>query len=265
MPKALEHIRRMRGGAQAQLLRCDDGQYYVVKFQNNPQHVRVLANELLGTRLAARLGLPTASAAVVEVSQELIAYSADLVIQLGAGRYPCRAGFHFGSRYPGDPRDLAVNDFLPEEQLGQVENLEDFVGILVFDKWTCNTNGRQAIFYRDGGTTTFRALMIDQGFCFNNGSWDFPDAPLRGLYARHRVYGSVRGMNAFEPWLERLEKRINELVMDEIAAEIPPEWYDFEQDMMFSLLERLLNRRKRVADWILEAKDSYRQPFLNWK
>lgn len=161
MPKALEHIRRMRGGAQAHLLRCDDGQYYVVKFQNNPQHVRVLANELLGTRLAARLGLPTASAAVVEVSQELIVYSADLVIQLGAGRYPCRAGFQFGSRYPGDPRDLAVNDFLPEEQLGQVENLEDFVGILVFDKWTCNTNGRQAIFYRDGGTTPFRALMID--------------------------------------------------------------------------------------------------------
>lgn len=265
MPRALEHVRRMRGGAQSHLLRCDDGQYYVVKFQNNPQHVRVLANELLGTRLAARLGLPTASAAVVEVGKELIAYSDDLVIQLGAGRYPCRAGFQFGSRYPGDPRDLAVNDFLPEEQLGQVENLDDFVGILVFDKWTCNTNGRQAIFYREAGMTPFRALMIDQGFCFNNGSWDFPDAPLRGLYARHRVYGSVRGMDSFEPWLERLEKRINERVMDEIAAEIPPEWYDCDHDLMFSLLERLLARRKRVADWILEAKESYRQPFLNWK
>ena len=23
--------------------------------------------------------------------------------------------------------------------------------MLVFDKWTCNTNGRQAIFYRDAG------------------------------------------------------------------------------------------------------------------
>jgi hypothetical protein len=28
--------------------------------------------------------------------------------------------------------------------------------------------------------------MIDQGFCFNAGNWDFPDAPLRGLYARVR-------------------------------------------------------------------------------
>ena len=255
----------MRGGAQAQLLRCDDGQYYVVKFQNNPQHVRVLANELLGTRLAARLGLPTAAAAVVEVSRELVVYSADLVIQLGAGRLPCRSGFQFGSRYPGDPRDMTVSDFLPEEQLGQVENLSDFVGILVFDKWACNTNGRQAVFYRDDGISPFRALMIDQGFCFNNGSWDFPDAPLRGLYARHRVYGSVRGMASFEPWLERLEERINERVLDEIVAEIPPEWYDCDQDLLFSLLERLLARRKRVGDWILEAKKSYRQPFLNWK
>jgi hypothetical protein len=58
MLRALEQIRRMRGGAQSHLMRCDDGYYYVVKFQNNPQHTRVLVNELLGTRLAARLGCP---------------------------------------------------------------------------------------------------------------------------------------------------------------------------------------------------------------
>ena len=34
----------------------------------------------------------------------------------------------------------------------------------------------------------YRALMIDQGFCFNAGEWKFPDAALRGLYARNRVY-----------------------------------------------------------------------------
>ena len=29
-----------------------DGQAYAVKFQNNPQHSRVLSNELLATRLS---------------------------------------------------------------------------------------------------------------------------------------------------------------------------------------------------------------------
>ena len=55
---AVQHVKRMRGGAQSHLMRCDDGHYYVVKFRNNPQHERVLANEFLATRLAERVGLP---------------------------------------------------------------------------------------------------------------------------------------------------------------------------------------------------------------
>jgi hypothetical protein len=264
MSQAVEHIRRMRGGAQAHLMRCSDNHYYVVKFQNNPQHPRILANELLGTRLAARLGLPTAPPAVVEVRRELIAYSSELVIQLGMGRTPCLAGLQFGSRYPGDPAQMPVHDFLPDDQLRAVENIDDFAGMLVFDKWTCNTNGRQAIFFLEPGRSRYQALMIDQGFCFNAGEWNFPDAPLRGLYARQRVYESVRGISSFEPWLDRLE-RIDENDLDRATKEIPPEWYNFDQDPLFRLLEQLLRRRKQVPEWILAAKDSYRQPFPNWK
>ena len=32
--QAVQHIRRMRGGAQSHLMRCADHNYYVVKFQN---------------------------------------------------------------------------------------------------------------------------------------------------------------------------------------------------------------------------------------
>jgi hypothetical protein len=55
---AVEHVRRMQGGSQAHLLRCSDGEHYVVKFQNNPQGTRILVNEMLGGALAARLGHP---------------------------------------------------------------------------------------------------------------------------------------------------------------------------------------------------------------
>src|SRR5271168_5231604 len=106
MPLAIEHVRRMRGGAQGHLLRCADGGYYVVKFQNNPQGARILANELLGTRLAARIGLPVPATRVVEVGEELIAHTEDLVIQMGRGRVPCKPGLQFGSRYPGSPADV---------------------------------------------------------------------------------------------------------------------------------------------------------------
>ena len=50
-----------------------------------------------------------------------------------------------------------------------------------------------------------------------------------------------------------------------IAKEIPPEWYNFDQDALYQLLERLLARRRRVRDLIVAAKDTYRQPFPTWK
>jgi hypothetical protein len=265
MPLAVEQIRRMRGGAQSHLMRCaaEDDAYYVVKFQNNPQGVRILANELLATRLAARIGLPVPAAAVVEVRRELIEQTEDLVMQLGRGRAPCRAGFQFGSRYPGRPRETVVYDFLPQEHLRSVSNLADFCGMLVFDKWTCNTNGRQAIFLRAGEEAPYRTQMIDQGFCFNAGEWSFPDAPLRGLYTRHVVYESVRGMEAFEPWIARIEN-LDAGDFEEAASEIPPDWYDGDQDALFALLERLLARRTMVRSLIVSAWKSTAQPFPNW-
>ncbi len=245
-------------------MRCDDGGYYVVKFQNNPQHLRILANEMLGAGLAARLGLPVPRTEIVEVSRDLIELTADLVVQLGRGQTPCRPGRQFGSRYPSDPTRQVAHDFLPDQQLREVVNLADFTGMLAYDKWTCNTNGRQAIFFVEPGQSLYQAMMIDQGFCFNAGEWNFPDAPLRGIYLRHGVYGMVTGIDSFEPWLGRIE-RITKAVLGEIAEEIPPEWYNDDYETLGELLERLHQRRKRVRELILSARDSGRQPFANWK
>jgi HipA-like kinase len=282
---ATEQIRRMRGGAQSHLMRCSDENYYVVKFQNNPQHRRILVNELLGTRLAARLGLPVAAVAIIHVSEELIRLTPELCIEMPRARIPCRAGPQFGSRYPGDPRRLALFDFLPDEQLRAVGNLYQFAGMLVFDKWTCNTNGRQTLFFREesrppqaqsegNGTkgdaeSEYETVMIDQGFCFNAGEWNYPDAPLRGLYARNRVYEGVTGMESFAPWLERLNRSVTERVLNDVRKEIPPDWYGDEDeddyDAVTKLLEQLYRRRTQVPDLLLAAKNTTRQPFPNWR
>ena len=65
---AVQQVRRMRGGSQSHLMRASDGGFVVVKFQNNPQSVRVLANEFLATRIGLYLGLPMPEVAVIEVS-----------------------------------------------------------------------------------------------------------------------------------------------------------------------------------------------------
>jgi hypothetical protein len=251
-------------------MRCSNDAYYVVKFQNNPQHRRVLANELLGTRLAARLGLPTVPLEMVEVSEQLIRLTPELAMEMPRSRTPCQPGLQFGSRYPGDPRHLTLHDFLPDEQLRDVANLHDFAGMLVFDKWTCNTNGRQTLFFVDverqdeSPVPRYSTRMIDQGFCFNAGEWNFPDAPLRGLYARNSVYRGVTGMESFTPWIKRLTTQITERVLEEVGNEIPPNWYGDDYDALLRLLEQLFRRRSLVPELILAAKQSNRQPFPNW-
>ena len=125
-------------------------------------------------------------------------------------------------------------------------------------------NGRQAIFFRSAGEERYRAQMIDNGFCFNACEWNFPDAPLRGLYMRHRVYESVRSIDSFEPWLSRIESRMTAAVIGEIAGEAPPEWYN-SSDALEALVERLARRRTLVRDLIVSAWKSSAQPFPNWK
>jgi len=72
---AIQHLRPLRGGAQSQLLRACDGCCYVTKFQNNPQHIRVLANEMLATNLGLALGLPMPRVEVIVVSDWLIEHT----------------------------------------------------------------------------------------------------------------------------------------------------------------------------------------------
>jgi hypothetical protein len=261
---AVQAIRRMRGGAQSQLMLGADSNLWVVKFKNNPQHLRVLANELIATRIAEAVGLSVPQSGVVEVSEWLIANSRDLVVDLGRGvRERCASGLQFGSRFVGGMMPGQVVDYLPETQMGEVRNLAEFAGMLVLDKWTGNCNGRQAIYERKARERKYRAMFIDQGFCFNAGEWTFPDAPLRGVFARNQVYRGIRGWKSFEPWLSRIEAFSGDALW-KIAEEIPPEWYGGDLRVMEKLMETLLQRKPRVRELIGQFRESTREPFPNW-
>jgi hypothetical protein len=253
----------MRGGAQAHLMRCADGNFYVVKFRNNPQHLRVLANEMLATRLAERAGLPVPATEVVEVRPWLVEHTAELHVQLAHNVIRCEPGLQFGSRYAVNPLEGQVLDYLPVEMFGLVRNLDAFAGMLVVDKWTGNANGRQAAFWRKLREKKYTAAFIDQGYCFNAGEWSFPDYPLRGVYARNEVYAGVRGWESFEPWLSRIEKMEEDVVWN-LAGEIPPEWYGGAWDELEKLSRTLIGRRSMVRELIDAFRVSPRRPFPEW-
>jgi hypothetical protein len=261
---AVQGIRRMRGGAQGQLMLGADGKLWVVKFKNNPQHLRVLANELIATKIAEAAGLTVPQSDVVEVSEWLVTNSPEMVVDLGRGRRErCEAGLQFGSQFVGGLMPGQVVDYLPEVQMDEVRNLAEFAGMLAVDKWTGNCNGRQAVFERKTRERKYRAVFIDQGFCFNAGDWNFPDPPLRGVFARNHVYAKVTGWESFEPWLTRVEEFAEE-VLWRIAEQVPPEWYGGDPREIERLMETLLGRRGRVRELVGSFRDSNREPFPNW-
>lgn len=261
--RAVQHLRRMQGGAQGHLMLGADGQAYVVKFQNNPQHSRVLSNELLTTRIAASVGLSVPPAQLIEVEPWLVEHTPELDFDLGHRREQCRPGLQFGSKFVGGLMPGHVVDYLPEEQLEEIRNLSEFAGILALDKWTGNANGRQAVFTRKQRERRYRAVFIDFGYCFHAAEWRFEDNPLRGIYYRNLVYREILGWDSFEPWLSRLETLAADVVWA-AANEVPPEWYGGDLSDMEMLVERLLARRSRIRELIEAFAKSDRKPFPNW-
>src|ERR1051326_2538482 len=129
--QAQRFVRRLSGGSQAHLLRADDGCFYAVKFRNNPQHRRILINELIASVFLRHLQILSPETALVQVSPEFLAENPEVHLTVKLQGVEVEAGLHFGSQYPCDPSEFAIYDFLPDELFEQVLNPWDFRGALV--------------------------------------------------------------------------------------------------------------------------------------
>jgi hypothetical protein len=226
----------------------------------------VLANEMLAARLARLVGLPVAQPAFVEVHSSLIRSNPHLIFDIGERREAIQPGLQFGSRFPGAASQTLVVDFLPDRLLRRVRGLEStFFGALVFDKWTCNCDGRQVIFHRPAAEekSPYSVAMIDQGFCFNDGDWSFPDSPMRGIYPRRLVYENVMGLESFEPFLTRIEN-FSTGDLENCIHDIPKDWCEPDATKLSHLAETLYARRRQVRQALIDVKNCALDPFPNW-
>jgi hypothetical protein len=264
---ARRHVRKMRGGAQAHLIEAEDGHFYVVKFRNNPQHRRVLINEWIASVFLEFLQISAPPTQFVRLSEEFLLANPEAHLQLGSRRVEAAPGWHFGSRYPGDPARTAVYDFVPDALLEKVINLAEFLGVLVFDKWMGNAD---AIFFRarlresQDARLGFLAQMIDHGFVFDGPHWTFTDASAQGLHLHHAVYRRARSFDDFQPWLDRV-MNFPEDAVDRAVKQIPSDWFQDDEGELEKLLLRLLARRRRVPELIEGCRRDRVNLFPNWR
>src|ERR1700749_1681068 len=121
---AIHQIRRISRRCQSHLMLASDDKLYVVRFQNHPQHIQVLARELLATRLAEAVGLSVPRSEIIEVSEWLIASTPELRIEGAGEALPCQGGLQFASQGGGESTPGLVVGYLPQRYLLEVRNLE---------------------------------------------------------------------------------------------------------------------------------------------
>jgi hypothetical protein len=142
-----------------------------------------------------------------------------------------------------------ILDFLPCRLLRNVVNLSEFAPMLVFDKWTANTDRRQVIFVRDRssfGGIGFRAYFIDHGMILNGAQWQLRDAKLDGVYFRSEVYSLI----ALEALIEQAICRLETIAKASLLATldgIPSSWFaPGDREFFVSLVGELHQRQPKM-------------------
>jgi len=258
-------IRRLKGSSQPLLLRCSDKRFYVTKFQGNPQGNHVLANELLGSRLGTKIGIPVAPSFVIEVSDSFLSQSPEISFKSPQGQSPIAEGLHCGSRYVINPAVGSTYDYLPATMLDRVADLNPFAGALAFHLWVQNHGNPQPVFWRPSIRHLYRVTFIDHGLCFGGPNWHWHLGRGQGtaLYFHRAVYREIDGWSSFEPFLRAIENiRLEEL---QALAEGIPECWCGDSVQLDQMLQRLFARKLLVRDLITACVAAHPEHFPLWR
>lgn len=161
---ALLHMQRLQGGSQPNLVRADDGHFYVVKFLDNLQGPNLLFNEALGTELYRSVGLLTPEWRPVHISEDFLDQNPECWMETQDGRRRPKAGWCFGSRYLA-LRNSVVFEMLPYKRFSCISNRTDFWTAWVLDVFCGHTDNRQALFLGPD-SRSLKAYFIDHGHLF---------------------------------------------------------------------------------------------------
>jgi hypothetical protein len=259
----------MRGGSQPDLVLTDNG-WYVVKWQQNAQHRRVLINEVLGAELLKMLNIESPGWGLVHADEKFLAEPLRTPIQLGSHSVAIQTGWHFGSRVPVNPETTAIYDSLPALLMKRVANRHQYLRVSVFDRWVDNTDQRQSILYRPARNRALRGAMIDNGhaFGFDGRDWCMRN---RAMISRDSSFSGLFSLAEADEQIDSAIRDIQSIslaALERIRRLLPQPWVKNDEAALTSLFSDLIKRARTLPEMVAlgreqqlrSAKDAGRVP-----
>ena len=259
---AVQFIRKMRGGSQPALIRCNDDKLYIVKFFNNQQGPNLLANEVLGNELLNTLNLPTPQWKAIFISSNFIKENNGMFFETPSGSSSINSGLHFGSEFLGGTKTGQVYEWLPNCFSNRVTNREDFLGIYIFDVWTNHCDHRQSLFVTGNENTSFRAVFIDNGHLFGGPDWKLKSRYGESLSLDKRFHPGEWSAKAVEDWISHFETKFSSSLFD-IVQHVPTFWYSGDINQVAeSLIRRLSMLRSLFREELTRERMTFSLPHV---
>jgi len=249
MLTAIEYLRPVGIGATSpQLFRADDGKVYIVKLQNNRLGPKVLANELLGSKLGERMELCFPPAGIIELD--------NAVIQKNRRLATChvREGKHFACQY------LSHTEYLCGNNLYKAVNKSEMAGVMLFDHMLHNpdrTQNRRNLLLRHE-PEGYRIYAIDNSHLFRGALWTVNRLEKMASHIQlnyRRTYGILLKKflrpEHFEPYLAKI-KNISDDEIRCIIDDLPVEWLplDADRDALYQFLGIQRDKIEKIVNGI---------------
>ena len=240
------------GGSGAQVFADANGEQYYVKYQENGQNLRVLANEYVAGQIAKTNKLLCPDSFLITIDNLLLTTLAPI------NGHPISSGPHFGSKrmnnlYSGP----ALRSLIPK-----CSNISDYAGIILFDAWLYNTDRRNDgnyLILTEGSNYNF--CIIDHGHCFGM-NWtnvllqtyltEWSNAYLDEMYAL------INGRVDFDAAIDEINLRDDTFISNLVDA-IPTQWLSDASES--AALKKYLSVKRDDMENLLNTNSA---KFPNW-
>lgn len=223
----------------AWLVKCNDGQNYVVKFFDGTS--KSLSNEFLCHEIAKSMGLTIPDAAIISIAEEQASViNSD---RKESNYFLISPGRYFGVKFVEN--SYMLNHEIHENlKHSRIKNMHEVPGMIVFDLFVAYLKRpyhNALLHVLSEERQIFEYVLIDHDQCFGGRNWDAKSIrnfqPSLNLYNIPWKWNFFISVNPFKTYVEKL-KNLDKGFFKKVIDEIPIEWkknpkeYDALCDML---------------------------------